>query len=167
MTPPKPRKSHRSAPNLLRGLTVLTLGLGAGGMLALSPDLAAPVVVLLLPGLVTLLADRSPNLGLARAMLLFQGAAAVGPVQRAFYACAGLHGCMTQICQPVTVLTVWLAAAAAWALSETVPVGLRLLEDARLRKRRTDLQARRAELVAEWGLDRPGPQIGPAEQRKA
>lgn len=151
-------KRHRMG--LLRGLLFVLLGVAAGGMLALSPDLTAPVVVLLLPGLVTLLIDTSPGLGLARAMLLFQGATAVGPVQRAYYACAGLHGCMEQICRPVTVLTVWLAAAAAWALTEMVPVGLRLLDDARLRTRRTDLQARRAALLDEWGLEQPAPQRG-------
>lgn len=137
---------------LLPGLALL-LGLSAGGLLALSPDLSVPVVILLLPGLVTLLLDRSPGLALARAMLLFQAAVAIGPVHRAYYACAGLHGCMAQLAQPVTVMTVWLAAGVAWVLTEMAPLALRLWEDAKLRARRAALERRRGELVAEWGLE--------------
>jgi len=157
--PPTVQKTRSGG--VVRALVCLLLALGTGAMLALSPDLTVPLVVLLLPGLVTLLIDRSPGLGLARAVLLFQAAAAIGPVQRAFYACAGLHGCMEQLCRPMTVLAVWLAAAAAWALTELVPVGLRVWQDARLRTRRTDLQARRVALVSEWGLDE-----APAEPRR-
>jgi len=52
-----------------------------------------------------------------------------------------------------TVFRVWLAAAAAWAVAEILPLGLKLLDDYRMRHRRGVLAARREALVTEWGLD--------------
>jgi hypothetical protein len=140
---------------MTRFLLFLLLALGAGALIALASDLAIPVVILLLPGLVTLLLDRSAGLTLARAVLVFQAIAAVGPVHQAYYACSGLHACLTQVCRPMTVVTVWLAAAGAWALSEMVPIGLHMLDDVRLRARRAELLRQRTTLVAEWGLSEP------------
>ncbi len=137
---------------MTRFLLFLVLALCVGALMALASDLAIPVVVLMLPGLVTLLLDRSPGLTLARAMLVFQGIVAVGPVHQAYYACSGLHACLERVCRPMTVVIVWLAAAGAWALSEMVPIGLHMLNDVRLRARRAELQKQRADLVAEWGL---------------
>ncbi|HVY15222.1 MAG TPA: hypothetical protein VHB27_08345 [Rhodopila sp.] len=148
----------------MRILLLLILVLGVGALIALSPDLAIPVALLLLPGLVTLLLDRSPGLTLARAMLVFQAVASIGPVHRAFYACTGLHECLARIDRPRSVLIAWLAAAVAWALCELAPIGLRLLDDARLRIRRAELQKQRAELMAEWGLNDPGG--GPGARRR-
>ena len=137
---------------MIRFLLFLVIVLSVGVLMALASDLAIPVLVLLLPGLVTLLLDRSPGMTLARAMLVFQGIVVVGAVHQAYYACSGLQQCLARICQPMTVVTAWLAAAGAWALSEMVPIGLHMLDDVRLRARRADLQKQRADLVAEWGL---------------
>ncbi|MEA2737560.1 MAG: hypothetical protein QOH05_867, partial [Acetobacteraceae bacterium] len=79
----------------MTGLLVLLLGLGGGGLIALSPDIALPLVVLLLPGLFALILDRTPGCGIARAIILFQGAACVHPVMDAWYRCAGIDGCMS------------------------------------------------------------------------
>jgi hypothetical protein len=137
----------------LGGLIVLLLGLAAGGLIALSPDIALPMAVLMLPGLLALIVDRSPGWGLARAILLFQGAASVHPVMGAWYRCAGIDGCMNYLTEWPTVFRVWLAAAAAWVLAELLPLGLKVLDDYRMRHRRRVLAARREALVAEWGLD--------------
>jgi hypothetical protein len=135
------------------GLAALVLALGGGALIALSPDIALPVMVLLLPGLVAVLIDHSPGAAVARAILLFQGAACATPVSEAWYRCAGIHGCLHYVCDPLTVLRVWLAGAAAWLFTALLPIGLTLLEDYRLKIHRTRLAARRAALVAEWGLD--------------
>jgi hypothetical protein len=137
---------------MTRLMLFLTLAVSVGALIAFSSDLAVPVLLLLLPGLVTLLIDRSPGLQLARAMLVFQTIVAVGPVHRAYYDCSGLHACLARVCQPTTVLMVWLAAAGAWTLSEMVPIGLHMLDDMRLRDRRADLLKQRADLTAEWGI---------------
>jgi hypothetical protein len=137
----------------LGGLIVLLLALGVGGLIALSPDIALPMAVLVLPGLLALIVDRSPGCGVARAVLLFQAAACVHPVVGAWYRCAGIDGCMSYLTEWPTVLRVWLAAAAAWVLAQIVPLGLKLLDDYRMRFRRAILTTRREALVAEWGLD--------------
>jgi hypothetical protein len=137
----------------MQSFVVGALGIGVGSLIALSPDLAVPLVLLLLPSLVVLLIDQEPSLGHARAMLLFQAAACFNPVRSAWYQCSGLEGCLSQLCQPAAVMRAWLCAAAAWLLTEILPIALKLLEDYRLRGHRAALQRRRQELAAEWGLE--------------
>jgi len=132
---------------------VLLLALAGGGLIALSPDIALPLAVLLLPGLVALTLDRSPGCGVARAMLLFPGAACVHPAMRAWYTCSGIDGCMNSLAEWQSILPVWLAAATAWTLSQVLPLGLKMLDDYRLRLRGALLVARRQALVEEWGLE--------------
>jgi hypothetical protein len=135
------------------GLIVLLLALGSGGLIALSPDIALPLVVLLLPALLALMLDRTPGCSVARAIVLFQGAACVHPVVDAWYRCAGIDGGMSYLAEWPTVLQVWLAAAGAWVMAQTLPLGLKVMGDYRLRYRRSVLAARRAALAAEWGLE--------------
>jgi hypothetical protein len=141
----------------MAGLIILVLGLVGGGLVALSPDIALPLVVLLLPGLLALIVDRSPGCGVARAILLFQAAACVHPVMDAWYRCAGIDGCMNYLAAWPTVLRVWLAAATAWVAVQILPLGLKVLDDYRLRYRRSVLMARREALAAEWGLEENPP----------
>ena len=135
------------------GLMVLLIGLASGGLIALSPDIALPLIVLLLPGLLALIFDRSPGCGLARAILLFQAAACVHPVMDAWYRCAGIDGCMDYLTEWPIVPRVWLAAAAAWIVLRILPVALKVLDDYRLRYRRSALVIRRAALLSEWTLE--------------
>jgi hypothetical protein len=134
-------------------LLVLLLALGGGGLIALSPDIALPLTVLLLPGLLALILDQTPGCGVARAILLFQGAACVHPVMNAWYRCAGIDGCMSFLAEWPAVLRVWLAAGAAWVVVQTLPLGLKMVDDYRLRHRRAALTTRRDAIVAEWGLE--------------
>jgi len=135
------------------GLIVLLLALAGGGLIALSPDIAVPLAVLLLPGLLALILDRTPGCGVARAILLFQGAACVHPVIDAWYRCDGIDGCMSYLAEWPAVIRVWLAAAGAWVAIQVLPLGLKVLDDYRLRHRRSVLAARREAITAEWGLD--------------
>lgn len=137
----------------LTAMIVLLLALAAGGLIALSPDIALPLSILLLPGLLALVMDRTPGCGIARAIVLFQGAACVHPVMDAWYRCDGIDGCMNYLAGWPTILRVWLAAAAAWVVVETLPMGLKVLNDYRLRYRRAMLIARRHALTEEWGLE--------------
>jgi hypothetical protein len=135
------------------GMLVLLLALAGGGLIAMSPDIALPMAILLLPGLFALVLDRSPGCGVARAILLFQGAACVHPLLSAWYRCAGVDGCMGYLAEWPSILPVWLAAGVAWILTQILPMGLKLLEDHRVRRRGADLLARRQALVEEWGLE--------------
>ncbi|PPQ28119.1 hypothetical protein [Rhodopila globiformis] len=138
---------------LAGGLVVLLLGLIGGGLIALAPDIAVPAGILLAPGLVAFMLDPTPGHALARAMLLFQAAAALRPLDQAWFRCEGLHACMGTLAQPRQVLLVWIMAALAWLLTQILPIGLKLLSDYRVRVRRATLEARRDRLIAEWGLD--------------
>jgi hypothetical protein len=135
------------------GLIVLLLGLIGGGLIALAPDIAVPAGILLAPGLVAFLFDPTPGHAVARAMLLFQAAATVRPLDDAWFRCEGLHACMDALAQPRQILTIWTMAALAWLITQILPVGLKLLSDYRVRSRRAALEARREKLVSEWGLD--------------
>jgi hypothetical protein len=137
----------------LGGLIVLLLALAGGALIAMSPDIALPLAVLLLPGLIALMFDRSHGCGVARAILLFQGAACVHPVMGAWYRCAGIDGCMGYLADWQSILPAWLAAAAGWTMSQVLPLGLKMLDDYRLRYRGAALAARRQALVEEWGLE--------------
>jgi hypothetical protein len=137
----------------LNGLLILLLATGAGGLIAMSPDIALPMAVLVLPGLLALIIDRSPGCGVARTILLFQAAACVHPVVGAWYRCAGIDRCMNYLTDWSTVVRVWLAAAAAWVLAQILPIALKVLDDYRLSYRRASLSARRETLVDEWGLE--------------
>jgi hypothetical protein len=138
---------------MMAGLIVLLLALAGGALIALSPDIALPLLILLLPGLLALVLDRSPGCGVARAILLFQGAACVQPVLSAWYRCAGIDGCMSYLAEWQSILPVWLAAAGAWLLTQILPMGLKLLDDYRMRHRSAALVERRKALVEEWGLE--------------
>lgn len=135
------------------GLIVLLLALAGGGLMAMSPDIALPLAVLLLPGLLALVLDRSPGYAVARAIVLFQGAACVHPVMDAWYRCAGIDGCMSYLAEWPTVIKVWLTAGGAWVLGQVLPVALKLLDDYHLRYRRSALIAKREALAREWGLE--------------
>jgi hypothetical protein len=137
----------------MSGLMVLLLALASGGLIAFSPDIALPLLLLLLPGLIALVLDRSPGCGVARAMLLFQGAACVRPVMYAWYRCDGIDGCMSFLAEWTAILPVWLAGATSWLLTQILPLGLKLLDDYRLRHRSAALLAQRQALVEEWGLE--------------
>ena len=142
----------------MSGLIILVMGLAGGGLIALSPDIALPMAILLLPGLFALILDRSPGSGMARAVLLFQAAACVRPLMNAWYRCDGIDGCMSYLAEWPSILPVWLAAAVAWVLTQVLPMGLKLLDDYRMRHRRAVLAARREALVEEWGLDEETPE---------
>jgi hypothetical protein len=71
----------------------------------------------------------------------------------AWYQCAGIDGCMSLLGAPTTVLRVWLAGGMGWLITQTLPIGLRVLNDMRLRRYRLALESRRQALKTEWGID--------------
>lgn len=136
------------------GFVVLLLALAGGVLIALASDIALPVAILLLPGLLALPFDRSPGCGVARAILLFQLAACVQPILGAWYRCDGIDGCMAELAAWPTIFPAWLAAVAAWVLTQILPLGLKMLDDFRIGRHLQALADRRQALVEEWGLDK-------------
>jgi hypothetical protein len=134
-------------------MMVLLVGLCGGGLIALAPDIALPAGVLLAPGLVAFVFDPTPGRAVARAMLLFQAASSFRPLADAWDRCDGIGPCMDMLAGPRAVLVAWMMAALAWVLTQSLPIGLKLLSDYRVRARRAALEARRDKLVADWGLE--------------
>ncbi|WP_428485741.1 hypothetical protein [Rhodopila sp.] len=136
------------------GLVLLIVGLGCGGMIAVAPDIAAAVLLLLLPGVVGWLLDPTPGKAIGRTMLLFQGAASIHPIVSIWFQCDGLDACVAMAADRRTVLVVLLAAGFGFVLTQILPMALKLLDDGRIRIRRARLVAERQKIVEEWELER-------------
>lgn len=135
-------------------LVVLAVGLVCGGVIAIAPDIAAAALVLQIPGVVVLLLDPSPGRAIGKTVLLFQAAASVRPVVAIWFRCDGLRACVALVTERRTILIVLLAAAGGFALTQILPLGLKLLDDARLKIRGDHLAAERQKLIDEWELDK-------------
>ncbi len=135
-------------------LMLLVVGLGCGAAIAASPDIAAAVLVLQIPGVAVLLVDPTPGRAVGRTMMLFQGAASVRPILSIWYQCEGLNACVGMVTDRRTVLTVLLAAVGGFILTQALPLLLKLWDDGRMVRRKARLAADRQRLIEEWELDR-------------
>ncbi len=146
-------KANQKLGRGINGFVVLLLALAGGVLIALASDIALPVAILLLPGLLALPFDRSPGCGVARAILLFQLAACAHAILGAWYRCDGIDGCMDELAAWPAIFPAWLAGATAWLLTQILPLALKMLDDYRTDHRRQALAERRQFLIDEWGLD--------------
>jgi hypothetical protein len=136
------------------GMLVLIVGLACGGAIAIAPDIAAAVMVLLIPGALALLLDPSPGRAIGKTVLLCQGAATVHPIISIWHQCDELRACVALATQRTTVLTILLAAGGGFVLAQALPLALKVVDDARIKSRCERLAAERQKLVAEWELDK-------------
>ena len=134
------------------GLMLLIVGIGCGAVIAITPDIAAAIMVLQLPGFIVFVVDPTPGRGIGRTMLLFQAAASIGPITRIWYQCDGLNACVAMATDRRTVLTVLLAAAFGFVLTIILPMVLKIIDDGRIALRRAKLVAERQKLLEEWDL---------------
>jgi hypothetical protein len=134
------------------GLMLLIVGLGCGAIIAVTPDIAAAILVLLLPGIISLLIDPTPGRGVGRTILLFQAAASVGPVSQIWYQCDGLNACVSMATDRRTVLVVMLAGGFGFVLTLILPMILKVVDDGRMQIRRSRLVEERQKLVDEWEM---------------
>lgn len=130
-------------------------GLACGVLAALVPSLALMVAVLLGPGLLALALDHESGKPVARAIILAGLAACVRPVTALWSMGHGWDISMALISDIGTVGTAWSAAAAAWLLTEIVPIGVRIILEGASIARAAQLRSARAKLQEEWGLPPP------------
>ncbi|MGE0416754.1 MAG: hypothetical protein AB7O80_08105 [Acetobacteraceae bacterium] len=136
------------------GMSLIWLqGLACGAMAALAPASALQVGLLLAPVIGALFMDHRSGKPIARAMLLFALAACVEPVRQSWVAGQGLAVGLDRAVDIGNLIPAWAAAAGGWLLSQAVPVMVGAILDAGSRTRAAQLQAGRARLVAEWGLE--------------
>lgn len=148
-----PKAAISSGPGRSGALLLLLLGVIAGLVVSMTPDIALPLAILLLPGLIYLVVDRSSGWAVARTILLFQAAACVRPISQSWFECAGIDSCMSMLADVAVILRVWLAGAVGWIVSQILPLGLKLLNDMRLQRYRAEVERRRLQVKTEWGLD--------------
>jgi hypothetical protein len=136
------------------GMALLIVGLACGGAIAIAPDIAAAVMVLLIPGALALILDPSPGRAIGKTMLLCQSAASVHPIVSIWSQCDGLRECVALVTDRRTVLIIVLAAAGGFVLAQALPMVLKVLDDARIKVRCEHLTMERQKLLAEWELDK-------------
>ncbi len=134
------------------GSALWLLGLACGAAAALLTPEAVLALLLLAPTLAAALLEREPRRPLARVTLLCGGATAIGPVVTLWQGGRGLAGALALASSPHTLAACWAAQAGGWLLGQIIPIGLRLLLDARAAATSARLQGRRRALEDEWGV---------------
>lgn len=140
----------------MRSVTGIAAGIGFGLGLALVPGLGAVIVVLLAPAMAGALLDRDPGRPLLRAMMLPAAAAALVPLWETWRMGGGLGAGLAVLGDPAAIGWPWLAAACGWLAAQAGESLALLLMGVRARRRRGALEARLAELDAEWGAGEDG-----------
>ena len=141
------------------GSLIWLQGLACGGMAALAPMAALQIVLLLGPGLLSLLTERQAGKPVTRSMLLFGLAAGVEPIRQAW----ALGGGPTwdRISDGNAIIFAWAAAAFGWLLARGLPLLVGMAVSASHDSRAAMLREAREELVRAWGLeDEAGPDRG-------
>lgn len=135
----------------MRGVAGIAAGIGFGLGLALVPGLGIVVMVLLAPAAAGALLDRDPGRPLLRAMMLPAAAAAMIPIWQAWRLGAGLDAGLSVLADPVAIGWPWAAAGLGWLAAQAGESLASLLMSLRARRRRGAIEARLADLNAEWG----------------
>ncbi len=134
----------------MRNVLSIAAGIGFGLGLALVPGLGVVTVVLLAPAVAGALLDRDPGRPLLRAMMLPASAAALIPLWETWRMGGGLDAGLAVLSDPAALGWPWIAAACGWLAAQAGESMALLLMGLRTRRRRSALEARLAELNAEW-----------------
>lgn len=137
----------------MRGIVGIAAGIGFGLALALVPGLGIVVIVLLAPAAAGAFLDCDPGRPLLRAMMLPAVAAALIPVWQTWRLGAGFDAGLAVLADPVAIGWPWAAAGLGWLAAQAGESLALLLMGLRTRRRRGAIEARLAELNAEWGTD--------------
>jgi len=141
----------RAKPATARGGALPWLqGLACGAVAVALPALAAVLAVLLAPALIALLLDRQPGRPVARCLVMAGLAAGIPALRRAWEAGLGADAAEALLADPMTLGTVWSAAAAGWLAAELAPLAVRVVLEGWARVRIARLRAEAAKLAETW-----------------
>lgn len=133
-----------------RNRIVWLQGMACGAVLMLATSSAVLAVIVLLPSLMAVIADPVPGRPSARAVLLF-GLAAASPAFAALW--RGNHdvAAALSLASEFTVLArCWSVQAAAWLLTQVLPLLIRLALEANAALQSAQLERLRQAHEAEW-----------------
>lgn len=129
-------------------------GAACGALLTLAPAMLLLGVVLFLPSLISLIAERDAARRVSRAVALCNLAAALAPLWQAGRAVlAGtpaLDAALDHLGAGLTLPVCWLAGATGWALCEILPVLLAALAAWQASRAIARIDAELAALQDEW-----------------
>ncbi len=127
-------------------------GLGCGALIMVDPASVVFLAILLAPSMLMRIGDGRPEGAGARAVLLWNMAAVIGPVCRLWQEMPPSLARAIDMLSGVTIVAwAWLAAGLGWLLSEGLILAANLWLSARDRQLRERLQAEVDVLMAEWG----------------
>ncbi len=144
-------KSAAPTPRSSGGLTAIQ-GLAAGAIMVAAPSMMVLLLVLLAPGLLCLLADRSPGHAVTRASLLAGLAASLAPAWHLWVAGLGFDHALSLLTNIPVLALAWCGCSAGWLGAELAPLGVEVVLSAQATRRRRKLVELREKLIEEWNL---------------
>jgi hypothetical protein len=139
-------------------------GLVCGVLAMLMPAAAVLLLALLAPGFVALVIDRGAGRATGRAVLLCGAAGAVPALHAVWREGLSFATVLDRLGDPATLAVAWSAAGAGWLLCEVAPHLMRLVLEARARRRAAGLRRMRAALEEDWGIPAAPGQDVPMER---
>jgi len=127
--------------------------MGCALVLVFATPSAILATVLLLPTAMAWVADRQPGHPTARAVLLFGLAASCQPLNLLWRAGDQLGDAILLGSDIHGLAVAWAAQAGGWLLTQTVPLALGRLADAKANVVLGRLRRRQADLLEEWRPD--------------
>jgi hypothetical protein len=128
------------------------LGLGSGLLLVTAAPLALLLGILLLPGVITWIADKAPDRAIPRLVGLAGLAASLHPVVGLIVDGGAWASALERMTDAGVLALAWAAQGGAWMAGELSPLVLRIALDALATAQIARLRARRNRVAEAWGL---------------
>ena len=133
------------------GITAVQ-GLAAGAALVGAPSLFLLLGVLLAPGMLCLISERTPGRPVARAALLAGHAHSIAPAWHLWSMGLTLDHALSLLSDVGTLARTWCAGAFGWLICELAPLGVNAVLEVQSERHQKKLIERRKMLIKEWNL---------------
>jgi hypothetical protein len=145
------------------GRLIWLQGLACGALVTFASPLAILAGGLMAPAILAAVLEARPGRPVTRVVGLACAAVAASPVWHLWLAGTGTEGALALLADPATLGGAWGAGALGWALTELIPLVLRLSMEAADRARKAAMENERTALLEEWELGAERGEEAPAE----
>ncbi len=125
-------------------------GVACGVLFIVATPTAVLGVLLLMPTLLSFVADREQGRAVTRAVVLFGFAGSCAPFVSLWHTAHGMEDVWLLITDIRTLAIAWSAQALGWLLAQILPFFIGLIGEAKIRMEIARLQKRRDALAEEW-----------------
>ena len=125
-------------------------GVACGMLFILATPTAVLAMCLLMPALLSFVADREPGRPVTRAVLLFGSAGSCAPFVALWRTSHGMADMWLLVGDIRTLAIAWSAQALGWLIAEILPFLMGLIGEAQTRIEINRMQKRREALMQEW-----------------